>query len=54
MSDNVFCSDKFLDELTCEGNRQFWEKILNTQAFEYFILSNQYIDDSPTKLFKNV
>ena len=49
----VFNSLKFLEDLN-EQYRDFWEKILQTQAFEYFILCSQYLDDSNTKIFNNM
>ncbi len=49
----VFNSQKFLEDQN-EEYKDFWEKILLTQAFEYFILCSQYLDDSNTKIFNNI
>jgi len=52
--EKTFDSQKFLEEQVNEEYRDFWEKIICTQIFEYFILCNQYLDDSPTKSFNNI
>jgi hypothetical protein len=54
ITDGVFESQKFLENITNEELRDFWEKLINTISFEYFILSYQYLDDSNTKVFKNI
>jgi hypothetical protein len=51
---NSFDSQRFLEDFHDENLREFWEKIINTAAFEYFILSFNHLDDSLTNLFKNV
>jgi hypothetical protein len=48
----VFKSQKFLEDLN-EEYKDFLEKILFTQAFEYFILCSQYLIDSNSKIFNN-
>jgi len=52
--DNTFDSQRFLEDFHDENLREFWEKIINTAAFEYFILSFNHLDDSLTNLFRNV
>jgi hypothetical protein len=52
--DGVFDSQKFLENISNEELRDFWEKLINTVSFEFFILSYQYLDDSNTKIFKNI
>ena len=56
MIDSVFYQEDFLNDLAIhsEEHRNFWDKIIKTFAFEYFILSNQYLEDSNTKIFKNI
>lgn len=52
--ENVFDSKSFLDDIFDEETKNFWEKIINTVAFEFYILSYQYLDDSNTQIFKNI
>ena len=49
-----FDSEKFLERFVNEDYKLFWDKIINTSAFEHFILSNQYLDDSYIKTFKHL
>jgi hypothetical protein len=51
---NIFDSKKFLDDIFDEETKEFWDKIINTVSFEYFILSFNYLDSSDTKIFKNI
>src|SRR5205085_223718 len=44
----------FLESFDDTINKDFWEKIVNTQAFEMFIMSNTHLDDSNTKIFNNI
>ena len=32
----------------------FWEKVVQTVAFEHFIQCEGYLDDSNTRVFKNI
>lgn len=56
MTNKVFESEHFLEDFSAhsEEHRMFWDKIVSTIAFEYFILCDQYLDDSYTKIFKNI
>ena len=54
INNNVFDPEKFLYEFDCEDYRYFWNKIIQTLAFEYFIFSDQYIDDSNNIIFENI
>ena len=54
LKNNEFDPAVFLDSLDSDDYKDFWEKIIYTAAFEYFILSNQYLDDSNTHLFNNI
>jgi len=54
IKNNVFDSKSFLDDIYDEETKDFWEKIINTVAFEFFILSFQYLDDSNSLIFKNL
>lgn len=54
IKNHIFDSKSFLDDIFDEETKNFWEKIINTVAFEFFILSFQYLDDSNTKIFKNI
>lgn len=51
---NEFDSQLFLDMLPNNDYKDFWEKVINTAAFEYFILAHQYLDESYTLLFNNI
>ena len=44
----------FLESFDDEVNSEFWEKIINTSAFEMFIKSNTYLDISYTSIFNNI
>ncbi len=44
----------FLESFDDDINKEFWEKIINTAAFEMFIRSNTYLDDSNTTIFNNI
>ena len=53
--DKVFNVESFLnDELCQEDMREFWEKVTSTVAFEHFIISFKNLDDSLSKIFKNI
>lgn len=54
IKNKVFDTQKFLDDFLDDEYREFWGKIINTIAFEYFILSDQYLDDSNIKIFENI
>ena len=51
MTGNVFNSRKFINSFLEEDYKLFFEKIINTIAFEDFILSMQYLDDSFSRQF---
>ena len=51
---NVFNSMKFLSSFEDEEYKMFFEKLVNTLAFEYFILSMQYLDDSNSRRFNTI
>lgn len=51
---NKFNQKQFLDNLDNKEDRQFWEEIINTQAFENFILEFSYIDCEDNQRFKNI
>ena len=44
----------FLEDLHNNEDRQFWEEIINSQAFEEFILGHKYWDCPNTLRFKNI
>ena len=53
--DKVFNVESFLnDELCKEDMREFWEKVTSTVAFEHFIISFKNLDDSLSKIFRNI
>jgi len=54
MHNKVFDSAKFLESFEKEPYKIFWEKVIGTFAFEYFILSDSYLDDSYAKIFSNI
>ncbi len=54
INQNVFDPEKFLSEFDCDIYKYFWNKIIQTIAFEYFIFSDQYIDDSNNIIFENI
>ena len=51
ITNNVFNSQKFLNSLVDEEYKLFFEKIINTLAFEYFIGSMKYLDNSLSRQF---
>ena len=51
ITNNVFNSLKFLDSFDDEEYKLFFEKIINTVAFEYFISSMKYLDNSLSRQF---
>ena len=54
IKNNIFDSKSFLNKIFDEETKDFWDKIINTVVFEFFILSFQYLDDSNTKILKNI
>jgi hypothetical protein len=54
VNNKIFDTQKFLDDFLDDEYREFWGKIINTVAFEYFILSDQYLDESNIKIFENI
>ena len=48
---NVFNSQNFLNSFEEEEYKSFFEKIINTLAFENFIISMKYLDDSASRKF---
>ena len=54
LNEGVFESQKFLEDFNHEDYKEFWEKIINTIAFEFFILNFQYLDHSFSRIFKNI
>ena len=54
ITNNIFNSEKFLNSFDDEEYKLFFEKIINTEAFEYFISSMKYLDNSLEKQFKLV
>ena len=48
---NIFHSQNFLNSFDEEEYKSFFEKIINTLAFENFILSMKYLDDSASRKF---
>jgi len=54
VNNSIFDPEKFLNEYDCEEYKFFWSKIIETYAFEYFIFSDQYIDDSYNLIFNNI
>jgi hypothetical protein len=54
MQGKVFDEERFLEELINEEEKLFWGKIIHTCAFENFVVANQYLDDSFTKIFKKI
>lgn len=54
INEKVFNVQRFLDEFCVNDMRDFWEKITATVAFEHFIMSFKNIDDSFSKIFKNL
>lgn len=54
INEKVFDPEKFLNEFDCEDYKFFWNKIIQTLGFEYFIFSDQYIDDSNNIIFENI
>ena len=53
-NDKIFNVQSFLDEFCISDMRDFWEKVSATVAFEHFIMSFKNIDDSFSKIFKNI
>ena len=51
ITNNVFNSQKFLNSLVDEEYKLFFEKIINTVAFEFFIGSMKYLDNSLSRQF---
>ena len=51
ITNNVFKSQKFLNSFDEEEYKLFFEKIINTQAFEYFLSSMKYLDNSLSRQF---
>lgn len=54
ISNNVFNTQKFLHGFEDDEYKMFFEKLSNTLAFEYFVLSFQYLDDSLSRRFNIV
>lgn len=54
INNSVFDPEKFLNEFDCDEYRFFWNKIIETIAFQYFIYSDKYIDDSNNIIFENI
>ena len=48
---NIFNSQNFLNSFEQEEYKLFFEKIINTLAFENFIISMKYLDDSASRKF---
>ncbi len=48
---NVFDGKKFLNSFDDQEYYQFFKKFIDTLAFEFFILSMQYLDDSNSRQF---
>ena len=48
---NVFNSQNFLNSFEQDEYKSFFEKIINTLAFENFIISMKYLDDSASRKF---
>ena len=51
ITNNVFNSQKFLNSFDDEEYKLFFEKIINTLAFEYFLSSMKYLDNSLSRQF---
>ena len=51
---NVFIAQKFLSLIHNEEEKEFYGKVIRTLAFEFFIMSMQYMDDSLERRFYNV
>ena len=51
ITNNVFNSQKFLNSFDDEEYKLFFEKIINTEAFEFFISSMKYLDNSLSRQF---
>ncbi|MBQ1779980.1 MAG: hypothetical protein II001_00925, partial [Bacteroidales bacterium] len=51
ITNNVFNSQKFLNSFDDEEYKLFFEKIINTVAFEYFLQSMKYLDNSLSRQF---
>ena len=51
ITNNIFVSQKFLNSFVDEEYKLFFEKIINTQAFEYFLSSMKYLDNSLSRQF---
>ena len=51
ITNNVFNSQKFLNSFDDEEYKLFFEKIINTLAFEYFVQSMKYLDNSLSRQF---
>ena len=54
MSEKVFNVDAILDEVCLSDMREFWEKISATVAFENFIIGFNSLDESNSRIFKNI
>ena len=52
ITNNVFNSQKFLNSFDDEEYKLFFEKIINTVAFDFFISSMKYLDNSLARQFK--
>ena len=51
ITNNIFVTQKFLNSFVDEEYKLFFEKIINTQAFEYFLSSMKYLDNSLSRQF---
>ena len=51
ITNNVFNSQKFLNSFDDEEYKLFFEKIINIEAFEFFISSMKYLDNSLSRQF---
>jgi hypothetical protein len=51
ITNNVFNSQKFLNSFDDEEYKLFFEKIINTVAFEFFLSSMKYLDNSLSRQF---
>ncbi len=56
VSNNQFDSVVFLNDREDHHTslKQFWEKLITTSAFEYFVTNNKYEEESYTQIFKNI
>ena len=51
ITNNIFNSQKFLNSFDDEEYKLFFEKIINTVAFEFFLSSMKYLDNSLSRQF---